>query len=89
MPVIKNIATRKKKGYHSEEDMREWREKKKNASKSNNTWYGGGSSNVVKPKNSRGGKAKNGRVKKVTKLTAEFVAAADKKVRISSKPKLL
>jgi len=32
-------------------------------------------------------KAKNGRVKKVTKLTAEFVAAADKRVRTSPKPK--
>lgn len=79
MPLIKTIATRKKKGYHSEEDMREWRRKKKNASNSNDTWYGGSKSNVVK--------AKNGRVKKVTKLTAAFVSAADKKVRISPKPK--
>ena len=71
MPLIKTIAAAKKKGTHTLEDMREWRRKKKNASKSNETWYGGSKSNVVK--------AKNGRVKKVTKLTAEFVSAASGK----------
>jgi len=82
MPLIKTIASSKSKGYHSLEDMREWRRKKKSASKSNGTWYGGSKSNVVK--------AKNGRVKKVTKLTSAFVSAASgKKVNVSSKPKLL
>ena len=83
MPLIKNIATRKKKSGNA---LFEPNRKKLN---SNGTWYGGSKSNVVKAKNSRGGKAKNGRVKKVTKLTAEFVAAADKNVKLSHKPKLL
>jgi len=83
MPLIKTIATAKKKSGNALFTT------PRKTPKSNDTWYGGSSSNVVKPKNSRGGKAKNGRVKKVTKLTAEFVAAADKKVKLSHKPKLL
>ena len=87
MPAIKTIAAAKKKGIHTLEEMKEWRRKKNAPKSNNNTWYGGSSSNVIKPKNNRSAKAKSGRVKKVTKLTAEFVAAADKRVRISSKPK--
>ena len=65
MPLIKTIATRKKKSGNA---LFEPNRKKP---KSNDTWYGGSKSNVVK--------AKNGRVKKVTKLTAEFVSAASGK----------
>ena len=73
MPAIKNIATLKKKSGNA---LFATPRKEPDPVM---PWR--------KKSSGRGVKAKSGRVKKVTKLTAEFVAAADKKVRISSKPK--
>jgi hypothetical protein len=84
MPLIKNIATRKTKSGNALFTT------PRKTPKSNNTWYGGSSSNVIKPKNNRAVKAKNGRVKKNTMLTVTFSPSSyGKKVKISHKPKLL
>ena len=76
MPAIKNIAALKKKGQHDYSSP-EYKPKKTTNSM---PWR--------KTKSGRGGKTKNGRVKKVTKLTAAFVSAASgKRVTISPQAK--
>ena len=78
MPAIKNIATAKKKGTHTLEHIREARKRAKRKPEPSMPWRNKDFSV----------KAKNGRVKKVTKLTAAFVSAASgKKVKISAQAK--